>query len=47
MDYSKERKVRSEIGFDLANGEPLQIRWNWKIKTILNRLIPISMSFSQ
>jgi hypothetical protein len=47
MDYSQERKTRWEIGFDSVNGEPLQVRWNWKIRTILNVFIPSSMEFSQ
>jgi hypothetical protein len=47
MEYSQKRKIRGEAGFDSGNGEPLQVRWNRKIKTILNEFIPISMGFSQ
>jgi hypothetical protein len=32
---------------DSANKEPLQVRWNWKIKNNLYVFIPKSMGFSQ
>ena len=47
VNYSKERKIRSEIELDSVDGKPLQVRWSMKTKTILNEFIPISMGSSQ
>jgi hypothetical protein len=43
----KGAQNQGKTGFDSVNGEPLQVRWNWKIRIILNAYIPISMEFSQ
>jgi len=47
VDYSKERKIRGETGFDSVNGEPLQVGWNRRIRNSLYAFIPKSMGFSQ
>ena len=32
MDYHKERKNLMGTGFDKVGGEPLQVRWNKRIR---------------
>jgi hypothetical protein len=43
----KSSKIRLGIGFDFGNGEPLQVRWNRKIKNSLYGFIPKLIDFSQ
>ena len=47
VDDSKDAETRCEIGFDTRNGQPVQVRWSWKIKGNLRLFIPKSMDFSQ
>jgi hypothetical protein len=41
----KSAKIRWGTGFDSGNGEPLQVRWNWKFRNNLYASIPKSMGF--
>jgi len=38
MAILKSEKIKWEIRFDSCNGEPFQVRWNRKIRTILNNI---------
>jgi hypothetical protein len=39
-------KIRLKIGFDSENGEPLQVRWNWRSEIGYTRLYPNGWVFS-
>jgi hypothetical protein len=39
-------KIRLKIGFDSENGEPLQVRWNWRSEIGYTRLYPNRGVFS-
>jgi hypothetical protein len=45
LNYSKESKNQMGTGFDSENGEPLQVRWNWRFRNNLYASIPKSMGF--
>lgn len=38
MAILKSEKIKWEIRFDSCNGAPFQVRWNRKIRTILNNI---------
>jgi hypothetical protein len=47
VDFRRSSRIRLGIGINSGNGGPVQIKFNRKIRTILNVFIPISMGFSQ
>jgi len=47
MDYSQKRSIRFTAIFDTESGEPLQVKWNRRIRNSLYGFIPKSTGFSQ